>query len=432
MLNKKRFSMGILLGLFVFMISNLFCFTEVEAKKKKKKEAPAEVVQVEPVVLGIERVAEYKELFAGKRVGLITNPTGITRDFRSSVEVLRKEVNLVALFGPEHGVYGNIAAGDYIEESRDPATQLPVFSLYGKTKKPNAKMLEDIDILAIDIQDIGTRYYTYTSTLAYAMQGAKEQGKKFVVFDRPNPLGGMIVEGEVLKPGNESFIGLYPTPVRHGLTIGEWAQYVNKEEGIDCDLVVIPMKNWERTMVWSDTGLPWVPTSPNIPTFESAFLYPGLGMIGSTGLANGVGTPLPFQLVGTSTGVIAEKVAEDLNQLKLEGLYFRPSYFNPRGNSATFAGVQVHITDVHKARPIRGMLHMMDIFYQNKASTIRFFTGEGERKVDIVVGSSSLRMHPPGRWSELIEVWENEADRFREKSKPYWLYPEKDKVSKEK
>lgn len=428
----NKFSIGILLGVFVFAISSIFYPANMEAKKKKKKEESIEIAQKEPVLLGIERLEEYKDLFKGKRVGLITNPTGITRDFRSSIEVLKKEVDLVALFGPEHGVYGNIAAGDYIEESRDPATHLPVFSLYGKTKTPTAKMLEDIDILAIDIQDVGTRYYTYTSTLAYAMQGAKEQGKTFVVFDRPNPLGGMIVEGEVLKPGNESFIGLYPTPVRHGLTIGEWAQYVNQEQKIGCDLVVIPMKNWNRTMVWSDTGLPWVPTSPNIPTFESAFLYPGLGMIGSTGLANGVGTPLPFQLVGTSSGVVAEKVAEELNQLKLDGLYFRPSYFNPRGNSATYAGVQVHITDAHKARPIRAMLHMMDVFYKNKASTIRFFTGEGERKVDIVVGSSSLRLQEPGKWSELIEIWEEEASEFRELSKAYWIYPEKEESKKEK
>ncbi len=397
-----------------------------EAKKKKKEEAP--IIKVEenlPVILGIERVDDFKELFGDKRVGLITNPTGITRDFTSSVEVLQSKVNLVALFGPEHGVRGNVTAGEYIPEAIDSSSGLPVRSLYGKTKKPTEEMLADVDILTIDIQDIGTRYYTYTSTLAYAMEGAKEKGIPFVVFDRPNPLGGMIVEGQTIKPGHESFIGLYPTPVRYGLTIGEWAKLVNEEYGIGADLHVIPMKNWKRTMTWNDTGLPWVPTSPNVPTFNAAFLYPGTGMIGSTGLANGVGTTLPFELVGTSNGIIAESVAADLNRIGLEGLHFRPAYFTPRGGSSTFAGVQIHITDPGKAKPVRMMLEMMDVFYRHKASSVQFYTGSGERKVDIVVGSSDLRNQPPGTWSELIPVWEKEAEEFREMSKKYWLYPEK-------
>lgn len=430
-LQKNKMKKIFFLGMTCFLLLGILSPTDMEAKKKKnKEEIKQEEVQQstkfgDPVILGIERVDEFQEIFAGKRVGLITNPTGMTRDFTSSIEVLRNKVNLVALFGPEHGVRGNVAAGDYIAESKDPMTGLPVRSLYGKTKTPTAEMLQDIDILAIDIQDIGTRYYTYTSTLAYAMKGAKEQGKTFVVFDRPNPLGGMIVEGEVLKPGYESFIGLYPTPVRHGLTIGEWAKFVNEEFDIHCDLIVIPMRNWYREMMWSDTGLPWVPTSPNIPTFSSALLYPGTGMIGSTGLANGVGTTLPFELVGTSNGVIAEKIAHDLNEKKLDGVYFRPAYFSSRGNSATYAGVQLHITAPEKIRPIRAMLAMMDVFYQYKSSSIRFYTGEGERKIDITVGSPSLRTHEAGKWEELIPIWEKEAEEFREKTKPYWLYSEK-------
>ena len=423
---------------FVFVIlCFILFFTEYgEAKSKKEKEKNVtpnikiELVveelpsKMEPVLLGIERVDEYQELFAGKRVGLITNPTGISRDFRSSIEILSKSVNLVALYGPEHGVRGNVAAGDYIAESTDPVTGLPVRSLYGKTKKPTAEMLRDVDILAIDIQDVGTRYYTYTSTLAYAMIGAKEQGKMLVVFDRPNPLGGMIAEGEVLKPGYESFIGLYPTPVRHGLTIGEWAKYINETQGINCDLVVLPMKNWHRGMMWRDTGFAWVPTSPNVPTANTALLYPGTGMIGSTGLSNGIGTTLPFELIGTSNFVVAEAIARDLNEWGLEGFHFRPAYFTPRGGTTTYSGIQIHITEPSKIRPIRAMLHMMDIFYKHNEKSIQFFTGNGERKVDIVVGSPSLRIHTPGKWKELIPIWEKEANEFREKTRPFWLYPE--------
>jgi len=436
-LKRKRITKGLIIGLAALCVSTVALTSDALAAKKKREKEKEQVKIVEvvkevapaplpPVILGIERVDEFQEIFAGKRVGLITNPTGMTRDFTSSIEVLQKKVNLVALFAPEHGVRGNVGAGDYIAEAIDPVTGVPVRSLYGQTKKPTAKMLEDVDILTIDIQDIGTRYYTYTSTLAYAMEGAKEQGKTFVVFDRPNPLGGMIVEGEVLKPGNESFIGLYPTPVRHGLTIGEWAKFVNEEFNIGCDLVVIPMKNWYREMVWSDTGLPWVPTSPNIPTFNAALLYPGTGMIGSTGLSNGVGTTLPFELVGTTNGVVAEAIAKDLNEWGLEGFHFRAAYYTPKGG-ATYSGVQVHVTDPSKVRPVRAMLHMMDIFHKHKQSSVRFYTGSGERRVDIVVGSSSLRLHTPGKWKELIPIWEKEAEEFREKSRPYWLYSESEK-----
>lgn len=255
-------------------------------KRDKKEQAP-----VPAVTLGIERVDEYAKLFAGQRVGLITNQTGVDSKLRSSEDILLEKTNLTGIFVPEHGLFGAVAAGDDVDG--DKYRGVPVYSLYGATRRPTAEMLDAIDVMTVDIQDVGARHYTYVSTMAYAMEACAKAGKKFVVFDRPNPLGGMI-EGPTLKKGMESFIGLYQVPLRHGMTIGEYARYINETQQLGLDLTVVPMQGWKRSMYWQDTGLPWVGTSPQIPTADTALYYVTTGVLGDTNLSVGIGTASLF------------------------------------------------------------------------------------------------------------------------------------------
>lgn len=232
----------------------------------------------EPFKLGVEMLLEnHLDLLEGKNVGLITNPTGVTQDLKSIVDVLynHPDINLVSLYGPEHGIRGSAQAGEGVDFYIDPITGLPVYSLYGDTKKPTPEMLEGVDVLLFDIQDVGTRFYTYIYTMALAMEAAAENNIEFVVLDRPNPIGGTKVEGPVLNPDYASFVGKYPIPIRHGMTVGELAKLFNNEYGIGADLTVVEMNGWERSMQYDDTPLEWVLPSPNMPTLDTATVYPG-------------------------------------------------------------------------------------------------------------------------------------------------------------
>lgn len=304
---------------------------------KKSVHSPA-------VTLGIERIGEYEQLFAGKRVGLITNQTGVDSKLRSSEDILLAHTDLTGIFVPEHGLFGAVAAGDDVDGAEYKGVK--VYSLYGAARRPTPAMLDSIDVMTVDIQDVGARHYTYVSTMAYAMEECAKAGKKFVVFDRPNPIGGLM-EGPLLRQEQASFIGLYPVPLRHGLTIGEYARYINDTQKLGLDLTVIPMKGWHRKMYWQDTGLPWVGTSPQIPTAATALYYVTTGILGDTNLSVGIGTTKPFYYVGAP---FAEKdaVADKLNSLHLPGVYFRPAAFIPAYGA--FAkelcqGVEIYITD---------------------------------------------------------------------------------------
>ena len=276
-----------------------------------------------PVVkTGIEVLKELEFApLAGKRVGLITNPTGVDAQLRSTIDILHEaeQVNLVALYAPEHGVRGDVYAGNKVSNTTDAKTGIPVFSLYGKNRKPSAEVLKGIDVLVYDIQDIGCRSYTFISTMGLAMQAAAEQGIEFMVLDRPNPLGGYRVEGCPVEEGYTSFVSQYPIPYIYGLTCGELAQLLNGEKMIGnkpCRLTVIAMKGWQRNMNFEDTGLPWVLPSPHIPEPISAFFYPMTGIAGELGtLSIGVGYTLPFQLIGASW-INAEELAQRLNALR--------------------------------------------------------------------------------------------------------------------
>ncbi len=389
------------------------------AKKKTVVEQVTPRVERTAVVTGIERIDEFKELFKNKRVGLITNATGIDKNFVDSGLILAQKVNLVAIFSPEHGYLGQITAGDDVSTYFDNRLGVNVFSLYGPTKKPTAKMLEGIDVLVFDIQDIGVRNYTYLSTMAYAMQACSENGKEFVVLDRPNPLGGKI-EGPVLKKGFETFVGLYPIPYRHGLTPAEAALLFNKEFNINAKLTVIPMLNWSRDMYFEETGLPWVLTSPNIPTLDSVMGYAMTGFYKGLNITNGVGTTKPFEFVG-ATWVDPYKLEYMLNKYNLSGVVFRPSAFMPRfgGNAGkSVYGVQIHFVDKKKIDAVKtGAV----IFY-----TLRELAGKGKlledskRRLDIDLGENSIIDNQP--LNEILARWQIECEQFAKTAKPYLLY----------
>lgn len=298
--------------------------------------------------LGIDCIDDYASLFTGKKVGLITNQSGVNSAYTSSIDVLASKVNLTALFAPEHGIRGNSAEGASVSTVTDEVTVLPIYSLYGSTQKPTEAMLANVDVLCFDIQDCGARFYTFIYTMAYAMQACAQYGKTFVVFDRPNPISGSIVEGNILDMAYSSFIGLYPLVQRHGMTVGELATMFNTEYDINCDLKVIKMENYDRSAYLDEiNGMPWVNPSPNMPTVDCATVYPGTCVFEGTNLSVGRGTTKPFQWVGAPY-INAITWAKEMNALGLPGCVFRPVWFTPTSstNSGSLcAGVEVHVTN---------------------------------------------------------------------------------------
>ena len=301
------------------------------------------------VILGIENKEAYLDLLKGKRVGLITNPTGINSSFESSIDILlNNKCNLVALYSPEHGVRGSLQAGVQVDSYIDEITGINVISLYGKNKRPGKEIMDQIDFMCIDIQDSGSRYYTFIYTMAYAMMACADFDKDFVVFDRPNPINGAIVEGNHLNVDKyRSFVGYYDIPQRHGMTIGELASLFNKEFGINCKLHVIPMIGWEREMSFEDTNLPWVVPTPNLPTVNTAWLYNCTCIFEGTNISEGRGTTTPFEIIGAPY-IKSEVLSKELNDYKLPGVYFRPQWFTPtfsKYKDELCGGVYVHITN---------------------------------------------------------------------------------------
>lgn len=333
----------------------------------KKEENTDDPIQEQlPVLLGIDRIDEFLNIFEGKRVGLITNQTGINSKYQSTIDILFEKVNLVALFAPEHGIRGELQAGVHNPTYIDQKTGLTVYSLYGSNLKPTKAMMDQIDILCIDIQDVGARFYTYVYTMSYAMEACAEYNKEFVVFDRPNPAGGHIYEGSILELQYSSFVGRYPIIQRHGLTIGELANLFNSEYNINCNLKVIEMKNWKRNMFYDDTNLPWVIPSPNFPSIQTALVYTGTCIFEGTNLSEGRGTTIPFEVIGAPF-INANEYADALNSLKLEGVVFRPAYFVPtfsKNANVLNAGVQVHVTDREKFSAVKTGWAMLEIARQ--------------------------------------------------------------------
>lgn len=327
--------------------------------------------RAEGVVPGLEvLLGPRRALLAGKRIGLITNPTGVSRDLISAVALMATatDFKLAALFGPEHGVWGDAQAGAPVADRLDARTGLPAYSLYGATRKPTPAMLAGLDLLVFDIQDIGARFYTYPWTLVLVMQAAREAGIGVIVADRPNPIGGVSVEGPVLDPALASFVGAYPIPIRHGMTIGELAVMMNIDFAIGCDLKVVPCANWRRGDDANLTGLPWVPPSPNMPTIDTALVYPGTCLIEGTNLSEGRGTAKPFELIGAPF-IAAHGLADGLNQRNLPGVHFRPAWFTPsfsKHQGQLCAGIQLHITDRAALAPVEtGIAILLEVARQH-------------------------------------------------------------------
>lgn len=350
------------------------------------------VATAAPLELGCDRfIASAWTELRGKRLGLVTNQTGLLSSGASLIDALAQNpaIRLRALFAPEHGLRGTYGAGLTVRAGKDPVTRLPVFSLYGKTRRPTPAMLAEIDVLLFDIQDVGARTYTYISTLALVMRAAAALGKSVWVLDRPNPIGGRIVEGPVLEPAFSSFIGLYPLPMRHGMTIGEIAHLYRDAFGIACDLRVIPMRNYARSMLWSDIGLRWVPTSPNMPHFSTAVTYLSTGPLGSAGINNGVGSPAPFEFA-LAPGLDGEALATALNARALEGIHFTPASWTPRKGywrEKDLTGVRLHVREPHHYYSVRAALEILAALRSIAPQTLRYSFGW-----DKVWGTDSLRI----------------------------------------
>ncbi len=379
-------------------------------------------------------IADDFSLLAGKRVGLITNPTGVTRDLRSTIEALHKsgKVKLVALFGLEHGVRGNVHAGDKINDSNDPATGLPVYSLYGKTQKPTPQMLKGIDALVYDVQDIGCRSYTYVSSMADAMEAAAENGVRFVVLDRPNPLTGNRIEGRPLDLKYKSHVGYFPIPYIYGMTCGELAKMINGEGwlagGIKCDLTVVPLKGWRRDMWFDQTGLLWVPTSPHVPRADTSMFYAATGIMGELQVVSeGVGYTLPFELAGGPFVENAEAFADELTRRKLPGVQFRPTYFTPyymdhvKGKAC--GGVQIYITDRDSVDLTAIQFHVMDAV-RKLYPQVQLFGGKRDGMFDKVCGTDRIRkMFLEGKSAdEIVKYWNSGRDSFMKQRAKYLIY----------
>ena len=312
-----------------------------------------------PVLAGVEvLLRDHATELLGLRVGILTNPTGVTRELESTIDVVRKlpGVEVVRLFGPEHGVRGQHFAGAKVNETVDAVSGLPVVSLYGATRRPTAAMLEGLDVVLYDIQDVGHRTYTYVSTLTYLMEACAEAGVAVWVLDRPDPLGGRVVGGPMLDPDLVSFIGVHPVPQVYGMTPGEWARMIRAERVPGIELRVIPLDGWRRGMTYGETGLPWVPPSQHIPHWESSFFYAMTGTIGELRRVNeGVGTPTPFELIG-APWLDGREFARRLNEWDLPGVRFRALSYKPRygtGSGELLQGVQIHVLDYDVADPPR-------------------------------------------------------------------------------
>ncbi len=382
------------------------------------------------VKLGVEVLREGGfECLRGKRVGLVTNPTGVDRELKSTVDILfeAEDVNLVALYGPEHGVRGDVLAGEKVSDQVDAKTGLPVHSLYGKTRKPTAEMLKGIDVLVYDIQDIGCRSYTFISTMGKVMEAAAENNIEVVVLDRPNPLGGLKVEGSGVSKGYFSFVSQFDIPYIYGLTCGELALYLNEE--IKCKLTVVPMECWERNMLWADTQLPWVPTSPHIPSPEAAICYPATGIIGEMGFLNiGVGYTLPFQLMA-APWANAVALADTLNAKELPGVAFRPIVFKPLFGDMQgkyVQGVQIHITDYNAARVSEVQFHVIDamnkLYPEHKLLSDE--TKKRNNMFDKVCGTDFIRTEFSKNYnaSDILPFWRTGEEEFKQKSSKFYLY----------
>lgn len=370
------------------------------------------------------------EVVKNRRVGVVTNQTGVTGDMRHIADVLHEspKVELVALFGPEHGIRGDVQDGLAIESYVDERTGLSVYSLYGEARKPASEMLSSIDVLLFDIQDVGARYYTYAYTMSYVMEAAAEVGIPFVVLDRPNPINGVSVEGNILDPKFKSLVGRYPIPVRHGMTVGELATLFNVEHGIDSDLEVIGMEGWSRDMWFDQTGLVWVQPSPNIPTLDTAVVYPGMCLLEGTNVSEARGTTKPFELAG-APWVESSRLIDELRSRSIPGVLFRQAYFTPafsKYSGKGCNGVQLHVTNRCLFKPFETGLHLLDAIrrlHADKFEWIKKESGSGY-SFDMLAGTDRIRRQlcDGVPVTDIVDGFKEELAEFMELRRECLLY----------
>jgi uncharacterized protein YbbC (DUF1343 family) len=387
------------------------------------------------VTLGIDGLlTRDRGLVAGRRVGLVSNPASVDAALRHSADRLFEDpdVSLTALFGPQHGFRSDVQ-DNMIEtpHATDPRRLIPVHSLYSETREPTMAMLREVDVLVIDLQDVGTRVYTYIYTMANCMRAAARHALPVVVCDRPNPVGGEAIEGALLDREWTSFVGQFPIPLRHGMTIGEIARLFNDAFGIQADLEVVPLRGWRRSMYFDQTGLPWVMPSPNLPTLDSAIVYPGAVLVEGTLLSEGRGTTRPFELIG-APWLDAERLASAMNARGLPGVHFRPAAFEPTFQKHArqgCGGCQVHVLDRQRFAPVRVAVELIEECRRQAPESFRWreppYEYEHEKMpIDILSGSDALRRAiDSGRAvKELVASWRADEEAFARQREPYLLY----------
>jgi uncharacterized protein YbbC (DUF1343 family) len=387
------------------------------------------------VQTGLARlVAEGSSLLAGRRIGLLCNPTAVDAQLDHAVELLGDTLNLTALFGPEHGVRGDAQDMISVDGAIDAKSKLPVHSLYGHTEAsltPTAAMLDAIDVMVYDVQDVGSRYYTFVWTMVLAMRACAAAGKAFVVLDRPNPLGGVHVEGSAIAPGFESFVGLVSCPNRHGLTAGEIARWRHAVEKLDLELAVISMRGWRRDMLFDHTGLPWVMPSPNMPTTDTAMVYPGMCLVEGTELSEGRGTTRPFELAGAPY-LDPDRLAADMTAMNLPGTKLRPVVYTPtfhKHAKQPCGGVQIHVTNAETFRSYRTGVAFLKACHDQAPDRFAWRAKAYEfvdtiPAIDLLAGGSALRegIEAGASLDELAARWPRDEGAFLEERDQFLLY----------
>jgi uncharacterized protein YbbC (DUF1343 family) len=395
------------------------------------------VTQLErkPIKLGLEKaLAEQKNLLKGLRIGLICNQASVDHRFRHAADLFfeHSDLDLVALFGPQHGIRGDVQ-DNMIEtaHSIDNLTGLPIYSLYSETREPTSEMLSGLDALVFDLQDVGCRVYTFIYTMANAMKACARYNKKMFVLDRPNPIGGVAIEGNLLEKGHESFVGMYPIPMRHGLTVGELAKFFNREFGIGCELEVVTMENWAREDYFDETDAPWVMPSPNMPTVDTTVVFPATVYFEGTQVSEGRGTTRPFEIIGAPY-ISSNEYSEALNSLELSGVTFRAVEFLPtfqKHAQTLCGGVFVHVTDREAFEPVITGVAMIKTVFDLYPKDFKWKNPPYEyvfdrNPFDVIAGTSKLReaFEQGIELREIKKSWESDVEEFRQKSREYFLY----------
>ncbi len=385
---------------------------------------PAASVRVVP---GLEvLLGEKLSLIQGKRIGLITNHTGIDHQARHAIDLLRSApgVQLTALFAPEHGIRGMVQAGGKVVDIRDERSGVPVYSIYGRNSRPTAEMLANVDVLVYDIQDAGVRFYTFISSLGECMQSAADKGIPFIVLDRPNPITATRVEGPVLDLRFKSFVGAYPVPIRYGWTVGELAGFIQTQLTKPVPLTVVKMKNYYRSLWYDQTGLPWVAPSPNLPSVAAAEVYPGMCLFEGTNVSEGRGTTQPFEMVG-APWIDSYRLADELAPLNLPGVLFRPAAFTPtfsKYEGEACQGIQLHVTDRNRFEPVRAALQLLTDIRKNHPTQFQWRAESFDRLCGTDTVRKALEQGIPV--DKIVDSWQPGLSQFGAVRQRYFLYPE--------